>query len=65
MSVEVKKLVKVDGEIAAISCELCGRAYGILVDHFCTEMLSLCRCGQCQYPLFSSEELRANQCEDC
>jgi len=65
VSLEAEKLIKVDGEIAVISCEQCGCAYGILVDHFSPEMLAVCRCGQCQYPLFSSEELRANQFEDC
>ena len=65
MSLEAEKLIKVGGEIVVISCEQCGRTHGILVDHFCPEMLSVFRCGKCQYPLFSAEELGANQFEDC
>jgi hypothetical protein len=65
VSLDTEKMVKVDGEIVVISCEQCGRTYGILADHVCPEMLFVCRCWKCQYPLFSSEELRASQFEDC
>ena len=65
VSLEAEKLIKVDGEILVISCERCGRTYGILAGHFFPEILSFCRCKECEHPLFSSEELRANQFEDC
>jgi hypothetical protein len=58
------EMVKVAGEIVVISCEQCGNRHGILTEHFCPEILSVCRCGNCRYPLFSSEELSANQFED-
>ena len=65
VSLEAEKLIKVDGEILVISCERCGRTSGILAGHFFPEILSFCRCKECEHPLFSSEELRANQFEDC
>jgi hypothetical protein len=58
------EMVKVEGEILIISCELCGHRHGILMHHFNPEILSICSCGNCEYPLFSPEELRANQFED-
>lgn len=64
MSLRVE-MVKVEGEVVVISCEQCGNRHGILIDHFCPEILAVCSCGSCRYPLFSSEELRANQFEDC
>jgi ssDNA-binding Zn-finger/Zn-ribbon topoisomerase 1 len=62
---EAEKLIKVDREILVISCEQCGRTYGILAGHFFPEILSFCRCKAREHPLFSSEELGANQFEDC
>ena len=58
------EMVRVEGEIVVISCEQCGNRHGILIDHFFPEILSVCCCGSCRYPLFSAEELRASQFED-
>lgn len=62
MSLEAQ-MVKVDGEIVVISCEQCGNTYEILMAHSHADILSTCRCGKCQYPLFSAEEIGANQFE--
>ena len=59
------EMVRVEGEIVIISCEQCGNRHGILIDHVHPEILSVCSCGSCRHPLFSAEELRANQFEDC
>jgi hypothetical protein len=51
------EMIKVDGEIMAVSCEHCGHRHGILLDQFSPELLSFCSCGICLRPLFGSEEL--------